>query len=429
MKKAFFKILGGLIIAIVVSQYNIIAYADEISNLKDERSSNDGQIKEAEDKKEQVSQEKNETLQQVEEIQTQISDYENQINELDTKISDLNNQISDAENQINKKQEDYDKQQELLEKRLVSTYEAGETSFLDILLSSQSLTDLISNYYLISEIAEADTNLMQKLENEKKEIENAKTTLETSKKELDSSKAEKQSMAVQLESAKVEKNTYVAQLSSQEQELQSQIDELEEANKAIDTEIKQKQAEMKRKLEEYKKQQANSSSGGTSGGSSSSGSSSGGTSSGSSSSGATSTGGGVVSNSGFIYPVPSAYARITTRMYYSSGQYHGAVDFGSAGINGQPIYAVADGIVYTAKALTTSYGNYVIILHDNGLYTLYAHGQAGSIRVSEGQRVTQGQQIMNVGSTGNSTGPHLHFEVRTSPGLYANRVNPEKYLP
>ena len=176
---------------------------------------------------------------------------------------------------------------------------------------------------------------------------------------------------------------------------------------------------MQRKLEEYKKQQANSSSG----------SSSGGSSGGSSPSGGTSTGGGPVSNSGFIYPVPSAYSRITTRLYYSSGQYHGAVDFGSAGINGQPVYAVADGIVYTAKALTTSYGNYVIILHDNGLYTLYAHGQAGSIRVSEGQRVTQGQQIMNVGSTGNSTGPHLHFEVRVSPGLYNNRVNPENYLP
>ena len=419
MKKTFFKILGGLIIAVVISQYNVIVYADEISNLQDEQSSNEGQIKEAEEQKEQVTQEKSETLKQVEEIQTQISDYENQINELDTKISDLNNQIADAENQINQKQEDYDKQQELLEKRLVATYEAGETSYLDVLLSSQSLTDLISNYYLISEIAEADTNLMQELENEKKEIENAKTTLETSKKELDSSKAEKQSMTVQLESAKAEKNTYVAQLSSQEQQLQAQIDELEEANKAIDAEIKQKQAEMQRKLEEYKKQQANSSSG----------SSSGGLSGGSSPSGGTSTGGEPVSNSGFIYPVPSAYSRITTRLYYSSGQYHGAVDFGSAGINGQPVYAVADGIVYTAKALTTSYGNYVIILHDNGLYTLYAHGQAGSIRVSDGQRVTQGQQIMNVGSTGNSTGPHLHFEVRVSPGLYNNRVNPENYLP
>ena len=426
MKKVFIKILGGFISIILILQCNVFVYADDVSDLQNEQASNEEKLKDTEEQKEQVTQEKSETLQQVEQLQSQISDYENQINELDTKISDLNNQITDAETQINQKQADYDKQQELLEKRLVVTYESGETSFLDVLLSSKSLTDLISNYYLISEIAEADMNLMENIENEKKEIENAKTTLEQSKQELDSSKAEKESMSVQLQNAKAEKDTYVAQLSDQEQELQSQIDELEEANKAIDAEIKQKQEEMQRRLEEYKKQSAgssNNSSGNSSGSGSSGGSSSGGNSSGSGSTG------GEVSSSGFIWPVPSGYTRITTYMYYSSGQYHGAVDFGSAGINGQPVYAVADGIVYTAKALTTSYGNYVMILHDNGLYTLYAHGQQGSIRVSEGQRITQGQQIMNVGSTGNSTGPHLHFEVRTSPGLYANRVNPVNYLP
>ncbi len=413
MKKIFAKILGGLIIIIFVLQFNVMVYADEITDLQNQQATNKEKLQDAENQKEQVTQEKSEALKQVESIENEIADYENQINELDTKISDLNNQITDAENQINQKQEDYDSQQELLEKRLVATYEAGETSFLDVLLSSKSLTDLISNYYMVSQIAEADMNLMESIENEKKEIEEAKTTLEQNKQELDSSKTEKENMSAQLQSAKAEKDAYVAQLSSEEQDLQQQIDELAEANKSIDAEIKQKQAEMQKKLEEYKKASSSSSSSGSS----------------SSSSSGTSTGGGAVSSSGFIWPVPSAYAKITTGMYYSSGQYHGAVDFGTSGINGQPVYAVADGIVYTAKALTTSYGNYVIILHDNGLYTLYAHGQAGSIRVSEGQRVTQGQQIMNVGSTGNSTGPHLHFEVRTSPGLYANRVNPTSYLP
>ena len=117
-------------------------------------------------------------------------------------------------------------------------------------------------------------------------------------------------------------------------------------------------------------------------------------------------------------------------MYYSSGSYHGAVDFGASGVNGMPVYAVADGIVVTTAALTTSYGNYIILYHpSSNLYTLYAHGQAGSISVSQGQTVKQGQQIMRVGTTGNSTGPHLHFEVRTSPGYYSNRVNPAAYLP
>lgn len=128
----------------------------------------------------------------------------------------------------------------------------------------------------------------------------------------------------------------------------------------------------------------------------------------------------------FIKPVNSY---ITTGMYYSSGQYHGAVDFGAAGINGAPVYAVADGYVVTSTRLNGSYGNYIIIAHYNGLYTLYAHGQDGSRKVSAGQTVKKGQQIMNVGSTGNSTGPHLHFEVRTSPGTYSNRVDPRNYLP
>ena len=416
MKKIFAKILGGFIIIIFVLQFNVMVYADEITDLQNQQASNEEKLKDAENQKEQVTQEKSETLKQVEAIESEISDYESQINELDTKITDLNNQITEAETQINQKQEDYDSQQELLEKRLVATYEAGETSFLDVLLSSKSLTDLISNYYMISEIAEADMNLMESIENEKKEIEDAKITLEQSKQELDTSKAEKESKSVQLQSAKAEKDTYVAQLSSEEQDLQQQIDELEEANKSIDAEIKQKQEEIQKLLAQQKP-----SSGGGSSGSSSSG--------GSSTSGGSSSGGGAVSSYGFIYPVPSAYSRITTYMYYSSGQYHGAVDFGSSGINGQPVYAVADGVVVTAKALNYSYGNYVIIAHYNGLYTLYAHGQSGSIRVSEGQYVSQGQQIMNVGSTGNSSGPHLHFEVRTSPGLYDNRVNPVNYLP
>ena len=420
MKKVFSKILGGLISAVLILQFNVIVYADEITDLKNEQASNEEKMQDAQEQKDQVTQAKSETLQQVEEIENQIADYENQINALDTKIGDLNNQITEAEEQINQKQSDYDKQQELLEKRLVVTYESGETSFLDVLLSSKSLTDLISNYYMISEIAQADMNLMESIENEKNEIEQAKTTLEQNKQELDSSKAEKESMSVQLQNAREEKNTYVAQLSSEEQELQAQIDELEEANKSIDAEIQQKQAEIQKKLQQQRP---------TSGGSSSGSTSSSGSSSGSSSNGGTSTGGGAVSSSGFIYPVPSGYTRITTYMYYSSGQYHGAVDFGSGGINGQPVYAVADGVVVTAKALNYSYGNYIIIAHYNGLYTLYAHGQSGSIRVSEGDYVSQGQQIMNVGSTGNSSGPHLHFEVRTSPGLYANRVDPTNYLP
>ena len=411
MKKYMFKLIGTFTILIILIQVNF-SIAATTTQLNNEKEQNQQQIEEKNQQKEEIQAEKSETVKEIEQITSQIQDYENQINELNTKITDLNNQIQESEEKLNKAQEDYTKQEELLEARLVANYEAGETSFLDVLLSSDSITDLISNYYLVTEIATNDAELLDNIQKEKEEIEAMKTNLEASKKELDTSKAQKQSVSTQLQSSKSEKDQYVTKLTADEKAIQSQIDELTEANKSIDAEIKQKEAEMRRKLEEYKKQQQQNNS-----------------SNSSSSNGGTSTGGGAVSSSGFIYPVPSGYTRITTQLYYSSGQYHGAVDFGSGGINGQPVYAVADGIVYTAKALTTSYGNYVIILHDNGLYTLYAHGQAGSIRVSEGQRVKQGQQIMNVGSTGNSSGPHLHFEVRVSPGTYDCRRNPMNYLP
>ena len=139
------------------------------------------------------------------------------------------------------------------------------------------------------------------------------------------------------------------------------------------------------------------------------------------------------SASGFIYPIGSQYKNPTTGWYYRSGGFHGGVDFSGAGISGSPIYAVADGYVVISKAVKNkkgqyvSYGNYVLIAHYNGLYTLYAH--MSSRAVSAGQTVSQGQTIGYVGSTGNSTGPHLHFEVRTGNGSYANRVYPMNYLP
>ena len=363
---------------------------------------------EAQSQLDDVKEEKAGVQEEINDLDSQIVDYQSQINELDSKITALNTQIEEAQKKLEEAQKQYDENQKLAEERLVIMQESGDTSYLDFILSSDSVTDMISSYYLASELAEADTELLDGLEKEKQEVETAKQELESSKQELANSKESKQSVTAQLEVAKKEKNNQVAQLSEDEKKIQEQIDELTEANKSIDVKIQQAIAAANAQANK------NNSSSKPSGGSSSSG---------------TSTGGGSVSSSGFIYPVPSGYQRITTGLYYSSGAYHGAVDFGSGGINGQPIYAVASGTVIISERLNGSYGNYIIIMHDNGLFTLYAHGQDGSRTVSAGDRVSQGQQIMRVGSTGNSTGPHLHFEVRTSPGKYNNRVDPRKYLP
>ena len=407
MKNIVQKIIVITIISILLLYTNTLIVsnaANEISNYQAEQKQNESKITETQEKMKEVEKIKDETLKEVEKLNVQISDYEGQIETLDEQIVSTNKKIEDAQTKLQKAQKDYENQEKLLKERLVASYEAGETSYLDFLLSSESLTDLISNYYLVEEIASYDAELLDKIEKEKKEIEQAKHTLENSKKELATQKASKQSVSLQLKTSKSEKDNYVSQLSEEEKQLQSRIDQLKKDNQSIDAKIKAKQAEIKAALKRQQEQNRNNSNSGSNNSSSNSG----------------------TSSSGFIKPVNSY---VTTGMYYSSGAYHGAVDFGAAGVNGMPVYAAADGIVHTTAALTTSYGNYVIIAHYNGLYTLYAHGQAGSICVSEGQAVKQGQQIMRVGSTGNSTGPHLHFEVRRSPGTYSCRVNPLTYLP
>lgn len=403
MKRKCFKLL--MIAVLTIFMFNLpLTLAASTTDLNNQKEENQNKIEESKEKQKEITAEKNQTVAEVEEISNKISDYESQISDLNSKITDLNAKISESQQKLNKAQEDYTKQEELLEARLVATYEAGETSYLDFLLSSDGIIDLISNFYLVSEIATSDAELLDSIQKQKEEIEQAKTNLENDKKELDTSKGKMQSVTTQLQQTKSEKNAKVAKLSEEEKKIQDQIDELNQANKSIDAKI---QEAIRKAQEEANKNPG----GGSSGGSSSGGGQSN------------------PSSSGFIYPVPTAYSRITTGLYYSSGQYHGAVDFGCAGINGQPIYAVADGTVIVSERLSGSYGNYIIIMHNNGLFTLYAHGQDGSRTVSVGDTVRQGQQIMRVGTTGNSTGPHLHFEVRTSPGTYSCRKNPKDYLP
>ena len=413
MKNIIKNIIGVIIIAVIVS-YPSLILAETETELNNQKEDNNEKITQAQQEKERVTNEKNQTIDEVNSLTEQITDYQSQINSLDAQIDEANNKLEEQTKKLEEAEKQYNDQQDTLNTRIVALYEAGETSYLDVLLSSESVTDFISNYYIISEIAEYDAEILEQIDNQKQEIAKAKEEIENSKNQLATAKADKERVSQELQEKKSEKDSYVAQLSQEEQDIEAQIEELQQANIQIDKDIAAAREAARKKLEEEKKKQQQQNNNNNSG--SNSGSSS---------------GGGISnpSSAGFIYPVPSGYATITTNLYYSNGSYHGAVDFGTGGISGQPVYAVADGVVITAKALTTSYGNYIIIMHRDGLYTLYAHGQPGSIAVSQGQYVTQGQQIMRVGNSGNSTGPHLHFEVRTGNGLYSDRVDPRPYLP
>ncbi len=396
MKKIISEIITVLTVLIFLFQINL-ALATSTTDLQNEQNENNKEIQQQQKELKEVQTNKSKTITEIEQISDKISTYETEIDELDGKITTISSQIKTSEDKIKEAEKEYNKNEELLNERLVTMYEGGDSSYLDVILSSESLSDILSNYFLISELASYDTELLEKIDKQKKEIESEKNKLETSKKELNTTKSTKVSKQTQLKSAKNEKNKYVDKLSEDEKEIEKKIEQLQQDNKAIDAKIKAAQAA----IEKAKKQQNSSNSSGLSSGGK--------------------------NPSGFIRPV-KGYS-VTTGLYYSSGRYHGAVDFSGSGIKGSPIFAVADGYVVTTQSLRTSYGNYVLIAHYNGLYTLYAHGLSGSIAVKAGQTVKQGQQIMKVGSTGNSSGPHLHFEVRKSPGTYSNRVNPMSYLP
>ena len=421
MKSIFQKLIGMALISILLASTNVALAATQA-----DINSNQKKIDEAEEKQKQVESDKTEAMKQVESINSKIDDYETQINDLDSKITDANTKIKEEEKKLAQAEQDYKEQEELIKKRMVAVYTSGDTSYLDVLLSSKNLTDFISSYYLVSEVTKMDAELLDKIQKQKEEIETAKKEIENNKDTLTASKTEKENVNNQLKTAKTEKDKYVAQLSDQEKELEQEIQQLKQDNAKIANEIKQAEIAYKKQLEELKKQQeaANSQKNNNSNNSSNSNS-------------------GKNNNSGsFTTPTGSGYfmkpvsgGSISTNGYYSSGKFHGAIDYAIS--SGSPVYAAAAGVVMITDNLTSSYGTYVVIRHANGMQSYYGHGTRGSICFSPGQIVKKGQQIMLSGSTGNSSGPHLHFELRTAPYSYRysataygqdSRVNPLNYM-
>lgn len=400
MKRTIAKIVSITIVMVLSLQNSLVYALTEKEELEQEKSKINSKIEEYEKKQEQLEKQKSAAMKSVEELISKVSNVENQKEKLENQINELKESISVKEKDIQQKQKEYTEQDELLNKRLIAMYEGGETTYLEVLLTSSSMTDFLAKYYAASELIEYDKELIRSIQEQKTQIENEKQELENNKKELDSSLAQVEQKSVELKSLKKEKEEQAQKLTAEEKEIQKEIEELEAEEKRIQKEIKAAEEKYRKQLEALK----NSSSANAS------------------------------SSGFFIRPVSGG--TITANGYYpSSGKYHGAIDYGIP--VGTQVYAAADGVVMLTANLTGSYGTYVVIRHANGLQSYYAHGKRGSIAVSAGQTVKKGQQIMLSGNTGNSSGPHLHFEVRKSPYNYSHkakaygqdsRVNPLNYM-
>ena len=388
MIKIFIKstIIVILIFVLTLSVNIMSALATTQSDLNDINN----KIDDTEKKIDQVEKKLSTTMSQIQSLNAEIAEYENDIADLATKIDSVNAQISEAEKELQEAQEEQEHQQELLERRIVAMYKTGNTTYLDVLLSSEDIVDFVNKYYYVSQMAECDKNLLTQIEANKVEIEDTKVLLQTSKEQLESLKQSKVETASSLKNSQSMKQSYINELNDEEKALQDELEQFERDKKEI-------QAELERIARENN--------------------------------GGNAVIAGKPSEAGYIFPVAGLNINNINRKYYPSYPGHTGVDI-NINVTGKKIVAVKDGTVVTSTALRNSngnyrsYGEYVVIDHHDGTMTLYAHMYPNSRQVSKGQNVVQGQVLGTVGTTGNSTGNHLHFEVR----INGRCVNPLPYL-
>ena len=338
------------------------------------------------EQKDEITSQKKTVMEEISDLEDEISEYESQISKLNSKITELKKSIEKNEKEITKLEAEYEEKQEAFIERMVIMYEKGQTTYLDALLSADSMVSFISSYYMINEMADADRTMMESIKQQKEKIEETKAKLEEEKKEITTSKTEIETKTAKLNSAKESKQSKVNSLTSEEKKLQAKLDEFNSAIKKAEKEI------------EAAANKANGYQGSFSG-----------------------TLSWPISTSSWGWNIiTSGYGRRDQPTSGASTS-HKALDIG---ISYQPVYAPADGYVVMA-GWASGYGNFIMIKHSSKLYTCYGH--LSGYNVSSGQTVKRGQRIATSGDTGISTGPHLHFEVRTSSSYYS-RVNPLNYI-
>ena len=341
-----------------------------------------------------------EVLQEVANLNSSILEYEGQIQQLTEKSQEL-------EKSIEKKEKELAEKKKTLENRLVAMYMKKETTFLDVMLSG-NLMNFISNQDIIKQAADYDNKLITEVEELKKSLENEKA-------EVESIKKEKETKTQELQNLKAEKEAKAANLTEEQKELEAKLSEYKAQAEQYAALERQAIAKEEAARQEAAKQAAAKQS-------SSSGSSN--SNSGSSSSSGSTTVTTRYSGGKLGWPCPSS-SRITSpygyRILFGVRDFHTGIDIGAT--HGSNIVAAESGTVILANyGWNGGYGNYMILSHGNGITTRYAH--ASQLYVSAGQTVSKGQVIGAVGTTGNSTGPHLHFEVRVN----GSHTNPLNYL-
>lgn len=373
------KYIVTSLIVIILSNLCIYAYAENITGLQEQSNEITQALNETNNRLQAVQEEISANMSKLQELDSQLAQSQEELNTINGQVEELAVQIAENEEKLTKTQQEFDNIQGLLDARLIYMYETPQLNFLQVLFESKNVTEFLSTYYAMKELAEYDTELLETVKKQKQDIETTKKILEEKKTLVIKSKQSQQKKNQVLTNTKTMREYYISKLTAEEQALQAEIDEYNLQVATIEAEIKL--LALNSISEDY-------------------------------------------IGGAMIWPIPG-YTQVTSqygmREHPITGAYklHTGMDVGAP--IGASFVAAANGIVSKAT-YNTAYGNMVIIDHGGGVQTLYAHGS--EIVVQLGQTVAAGDEILKVGSTGYSTGPHAHFEIR----IDGQTINPVDYL-
>jgi murein DD-endopeptidase MepM/ murein hydrolase activator NlpD len=354
-------------------------YADELSNQQDILDEINQKLDQQQNNLNQATKTEKSIMGQVRNIESQVNQTEADITNLENRIAFLQNNIKTTEKQVAQQQKELDKQTKMLADRLVIIYEQGESSYLQVLLGANDIRDFITRYDMLSTIVMQDQDLIDSINGKKQDLDNKLADLEVQKRELVAAQDSKEGKKAQLAGQLNDKKNVLNSVQSEKESYAQAVEELEQASAEAQAIILRLQGKNP---------------------------------------------GSAMGTGKFTWPTPG-YRTITSPygMRYhpilKTNKLHTGEDIGAP--MGASIVAADAGSVIFAGWLG-AYGNAIIIDHGNGLSTLYGH--QSQLLVSVGQTVAKGQTIGKVGSTGWSTGPHLHFEVRKN----GSPVSPAAYV-
>jgi len=368
---------------LVTSVFTIttVCLATSQSTLETKLEKANNNIKTTENEIKKVEKEKKSLLDEIEGLDLEINSTEKELASIQAQINSLNQEIDKKTEEIEAAEKKMEEENALLRKRMRVMYENGDTAYWQMLLSSENVMDFIEKYELVNQMIESDKNLVNELTNKNKQIEVERQELEADKRVIEAAKKQETANRNKLVTSRSSKDSKMKLLSSNAAELQKQLDREKAESDAIEAELRALSGKSTV----------------------------------------------VYDNSAFIWPLPATSKKLTCDYGYRTHpvtgvkkSFHTGIDIGNAP-TGTNIYASKSGKIIKA-GWNTAYGNMIIIDHGNGISTLYGH--ASKLLVSVGDTVKQGQIIAKVGSTGYSTGPHLHFEFREN----GKSVNPGKYI-